>query len=313
MQSPDYLYTQSKSGLQLDTNGLQLIINWAGEYGSQVWAVILRATKGRGSPVYQYEEAVEFDWEDAYGEVFNSAVEFHANMGAQPATAMPLCPLVFVPWDLTIPLNSAFVVVCDGLAQMQSTYGDNKVFDYANDVEGNTVMGGVVYARNFTATAGTTLYQVSLDVLNNTHLLQWVKAYIGVYNASDGSLLSQIYPMEFLEVLDLMMVGDLDPPIYIETTGDYYVAVLLSHDYHVATSATQYGPSMRWSQSGLPDTFMADSVSPMLPLSAYGCVTASHYFCGSFQYYLGDNYRYTAQHTAQHLCAEERSSRPSLC
>ena len=172
---------------------------------------------------------------------------------------------------------------------MQSTYGDNKVFDYADDTEGNTVVGQVLYTINFTATAGTLLQQVSFDVLNNTMLDVWVTAYIGLYNGSDGSLLSQIIPFEFLEVLDLMLVGDLNPPVYVPVTGLYYVAVKLSQDYHIATS-NQVGPSMKWGGEGLPMTFTPDGVSPLLPVVAYGCVTASHYFCGSFQYYLGDDY-----------------------
>ena len=289
VQSPDYLYTQPRNGLQLDTQGLQVIINVPGEYGSQVFAAILKAVKGRGSPVYQYQEAWEFGYQDAYAPLFNSAVEFHAVMGAKATTAMPTCPLAFVPWDLTYPLDTPFIVVCNGLAQMQSTYGDDKVYDYAADQEGNNVPAGVVYAKNFTVTAGTTLYQVSFDVLNNTRLDQWVTAYVGLYNASDGALLAQILPFEFLQVLDQMIVGDLQPPVYVGVTGEYYVAVLLDHDYFVA-QATQMGPRMAWTRQGLPGTFKADGMAPLLPVTAYGCVTASHYFCGSFQYYLGDDY-----------------------
>ena len=287
-QSPDFLYTSTRHNLQLDEKGMQIIINVPGSYGSTVFAVILQAVRGRGSPVWQYQESIEYGYEDGYSPEFNSGNEFHALMGADLAHR-PTCPLLYVPWDLIYPGDEGFIIVCNGLAQMQSTYGDNKVFDYREDAEGNTVQGQVLYTINFTATAGTLLQQVSFDVLNNTMLDVWVSAYIGLYNASDGSLLSQIIPFEFLEVLDMMVVGDLNPPVYVPVTGLYIVAVKLSQDYHVATSS-KVGPSMRWGGEGLPSTFTPDGVSPLLPVTAYGCVTASHYFCGSFQYYLGDDY-----------------------
>ena len=47
---------------------------------------------------------------------------------------------------------------------------------------------------------------------------------------------------------------------------------------------------MQYAGNGLPDTFAPGPVSRTPPIAAYGCITASHYFCGSFQYYQGDDY-----------------------
>ena len=50
------------------------------------------------------------------------------------------------------------------------------------------------------------------------------------------------------------------------------------------------GASMTWTTPGLPATFTADGMQPVPSMTVYGCVTATHYFCASFQYYQGDNY-----------------------
>ena len=50
VQSPDYMYTSTNHGLQLDDKGLQIIINVPGSYGSTVFAVILKAVQGSRLP-----------------------------------------------------------------------------------------------------------------------------------------------------------------------------------------------------------------------------------------------------------------------
>ena len=197
-----------------------------------------------------------------------------------------------VPWDLVyigdVMYTYPFIAVCVGMAQMESTYGDNRIADYADDQEGHVLSGGVVYTYNFTAKVGNYMNQVSIDVLNNTNLLVWVTAYMGIY-AQNGTLLSQAIPVQFLEPLDQMVVTDLNPPFFFTEDGLYYVAVVFDHDYFVA-SGTGTGMSMKYAGQGLPDTFQPDGVSRTPPIAAYGCITASHYFCGSFQYYQGDDY-----------------------
>ena len=283
VQSPDFLYVNSSTGLMFDTNGLQIILHNDGENYQTVFATILQAVKPRGSPVFFYQESVEYDYQDAYLPLFNSGVEMHVVNGAtDPA---PYCPLNDVPWDLIIPGDYPFIVVCNGLAEVQSTYGDNRVYDYPNDQEGNMVKGNVVYTVNFTAVGGTTLWQVSIDVLNNTFLDAWVRASTGIYNGSDGSLITMAEDILFLQVLDQMVVVNLLSPIYIQTTGTYFIGMVLSGDYKMASSSLMT-PSMSYEPTGqarLPNQFIADGMSPMLPVTAYGCVQATHYFCGSFQ------------------------------
>ena len=222
--------------------------------------------------------------------MFNSGVEMHVVMGNK--APIPTCPLLVVPWDLVyiglVEYTYPFLPVCVGQAQMMSTYGDSRIGDYSDNMEAHTLSGGVVYTYNFTAQAGNWLQQVSIDVLNNTHLLRWVNAYMGIY-AGNGTLISEAIPINFLEALDQMVVSDLEPVMLTET-GLYYVAVLFDHDYFVAQGSGHSGLSMKYSGEGLPDTFQPDGMSRTPPLAAYGCVTASHYFCASFQYYQGDDY-----------------------
>ena len=112
---------------------------------------------------------------------------------------------------------------------MQSTYGDNRIVDYVNATEGHTLQSGIVYTYNFSATAGALLTQVSIDVLNNTHLLKWVTAYMGIY-APNGTLISEAIPIQFLEALDQMVVTMLSP-VTLTEDGLYYVAVVFDNDY----------------------------------------------------------------------------------
>ena len=291
VQSQDYFYVNNvqQPGLMLDSNGLQIIVNIANDFDNVVYAVILSAQRPRGGPTWFYQEAVEYDYYDSYTPLPNSAAVFKWTRSTDPAAA-PSCPIDYTPWNLITPPSAGLVVACTGLGQMQSTYGDNRVLDYANDQEGNMIQAGVVYTMNFTATAGTLLTQVSLDLLNNTAILDWFVLYVGVYAASNGSLITATSPIFFLEVLDQMVVAYLDPPVYIAQDGLYIVGVLSNTAISVATG-TQQTPSMKANPvQGLPYTFKADSVALNIPLTAYGCVLASHTLCASFQYYQGDNY-----------------------
>ena len=209
-------------------------------------------------------------------------------------------PLYIV--DRTFP----FETVCNGMAQMQSTYGDNRIGDFVHDDEGHMLAGGVVYAINFTVYGGTTLRQISIDILNSTHLNKWVWAHFGIYDPT-GVLLSEAVPLAILEPQDAMVVTIIDP-LYINTTGLYYVAIKFDHDIFVAQGVDGSGVMMKFSGQGLPDTFIPDGVSGAPPLSVYGCVAASHYFCATFQYYQGDNYSPWPSTTSTTVCCWQRAS-----
>ena len=281
-QSQDFIYVESKSGLSVDVNGFTMVLNIENEWEQVVFAVTINAIQNRGSPVYTLQEA---GW-------YNSGYEMHIVVNNASAPA-PECPLAVedVAWNLVFldvePFTFPFITACTGMAQMQSTYGDNRVADYVDDYEGHTLKKGIVYTYNFTAKAGNVIRQISIDILNNTHLDMWVNAYLGIYGA-DGTLLSEAVPINFLEPWDMMVVSDMDP-VYVKEDGLFYVAITFDHDFFVATG-TSTGLSMTHTGRGLPMTFKPDGVSRAPPLVAYGCVTSSHYFCGSFQYYQGDDY-----------------------
>ena len=290
VQSQDFLYVNSPSGMYFDHNGIQIIISIEFENYEEIYATVLNVVKPRGSPSYFYQESVEYTYWDEYVPLFNSGVEMHVVLGNKDP--IPTCPLVYVPWDLVfiglVEFTYPFLPVCVGQAQIQSTYGDSRIADYYNATEGHNLKGGVVYTYNFTARAGNYLQQVSIDVLNNTYLDQWVVAYMGIY-APNMTLISEAIPVQMLETLDQMIVSDLVPPVYLTEDGLYYVAIMLDHDYFVAQGSGS-GWSMQYAGEGLPQTFQPDSYQRTPPLAAFGCVTASHYFCGSFQYYQGDDY-----------------------
>ena len=283
VQSQDYLYTVSnvQAGLRLDSNGMQVIINIDDEYENVVYATIISSYKPRGSPTYYYQEAVEYDYQDAYTPVPSSAAVF--NLLQQPADAL-LCDFDYTPWDLTSPPDQPLLVACDGYGIMQSTYGDNKVGDYAIHREGTTVDADIVYTANFTATSGAVLNQVSIDVLNNSGWIPCVEAFVGIYNVTGGLLTSS--QIVFLQVLDQMVVANLQPSVILNYTGLYYIGFKVDTQFNVAHSSRsqEVSPSMQYSGYGLPTQFVPGPALTVPPITAYGCVAASHYFCGSFQY-----------------------------
>ena len=281
-QTQDWLYVDSPTGLMFDTNGVQIIINSETEEDIEAYSVTLNSVKERGSPVYKYQEAGQY----------NGGSEVHAVLASQ--SSAPKCPLpeADVAWDfvyLGAQQNTyAFETVCNGMAMVQSTYGNNRIGDYARNAEGHLLRAGIVYGINFTAYAGGFLNQISIDLLNNTHLDKWVFGYLGIYDPS-GQLIAQAVPLLVLEPEDTMVVSELET-LYLTQSGLYYAAIVFDHDVYVAQGADGTGLAMKYAGIGLPDTFVPVGVSAAVPLAIYGCITASHYFCGSFQYYQGDNY-----------------------
>ena len=284
VQSPDYFYVTPNNGMYLDPKGIQLIVMVDEEQYNSVFAVIISSFRPRGSPTWFYQESIEQDYQDAYSPVPNSAASFIVNFGAG---AMPTCSTPYTPWDLVYP-DAPMDVACTGLAQLQSTYGDYRVLDYANNREGNLVQPNTIYTTNFTAYTGTLLTQVSFDILNNNMSFNTVTAYIGVW-AANNTLLATSGPVWMLEMLDQMIVAWLTPSVTLDYTGTYTIGVWFDQPFYVATS-TQQGPTMVWPNYGLPTTLATTGMAPIPPIVAYGCVQATHSFCGSFQYYQGDNY-----------------------
>ena len=164
IQSQDYLYVNSQHGLYFDQNGIQIIVNTQTDTDEDVRSMIIKAVRPRGSAAFFYQDSYEeIDW-DGYIDLVNSGVEMHAVQADN--APLPSCPLPIddVAWNLVYagekPATEQFIVVCTGLAEMQSTYGDSRIMDYEDDAEGHTVYGGVVYTYNFTARAGDVIQQV---------------------------------------------------------------------------------------------------------------------------------------------------------
>ena len=285
VQSPNYIYVRSNSGLVLDDQGMQVIINVANDYDNVVYATIINAVKPRGSPEYFYQESQEYDYYDDYQQIPNSANVFFSAASDQ---ALPNCPINYVPWNAITPASNPFIVTCTGLAQIQSTHGDNRIFDYFNSQEGNMVQANTLYTINFTAQAGTLLDQVSIDILNNANITGFVTAQFALFGM-DGSLVSTSAPFVMLEVLDQMIVVNLNPVYNVTTTGRYTIGFIVDTPFAVATSNLT-GPVQSLASFNLPAGFQPTGLAPLLPITAYGCLSATHYFCASFQYYQGDNY-----------------------
>ena len=283
-QSPNYIYdaATSRTGLLLDEQGMQVIVNVANDYDNVVYATIINAQRPRGSPEWFYQEAQEYDYYDDYTPIGNTAAVF---LTAASAGALPTCDVGYVPWNAISPSSRPFIVTCTGLAQIQSTYGDNRIFDY-NPTEGNMIQANTVYTQQFTVQANTVLDQISLDVLNNVNLTQFVQAQFGIYDATNALVAYAAFVM--LEIQDQMIVVDI-PPVAVAQTGVYRVAFTVSVPFAVATS-NRTSQIMTTTDFGLPGTFASSGSAPAIPLTAYGCVSATHYFCASFQYYQGDNY-----------------------
>ena len=244
----------------------------------QVYAVIVSSFLARGSPVLVYQEHMEYPYYDDYA--LNSSTVSRLTISNAGDTAIPSCPIDYIPYNSVRPPIVPLLGTCEGAASIQSTYGDNDVFDYVNRAEGNALSSQTVYTVPFTATAASYINQVSLDVLNNTQSTAGITVYIGLYDGT-GKLVTQTTPLVLTEVVDQMIVANLQPPIVVPADGSYWLGMLTDAPLNVATSAT-LTPSMTYTGTGLPTQFTAGSTSrPTVPLTAYGCVNASHYFCGS--------------------------------
>ena len=142
--SPNYFYdvTNSTSGLYLDDQGMQVIINLQYDDWVEVYATIINAVRPRGSPEWFYQEAQEFDYYDTYQPVSNTNNKFIVTQDG----SQPVCPVDYVPWNAVLPYGSqSFLVACTGLAQIQSTHGDNRIFDFVNRTEGNMIQANTLY------------------------------------------------------------------------------------------------------------------------------------------------------------------------
>ena len=282
----------------LDPSGITIfwLLQIEGIYEDVYCFLNIRGVRPRGSNAYFYEQTVlatnYFDYME-----HQAAQNMHITVGSE--SEAPSCPMSAedIPWDLVYIGPTVFdrwtvslQPVCNGLAAMMATWGDNQIADYADNAEGHTLAAGVIYTINFTARAGDYIGRVSIDVLNNTHLDVWVTAYMGIYSA-DGTLRTRATPIQFLETLDTMVVVLVDHVIEVHSDSLFYLAVMFDHDYFVAQGSGT-GPSMTYAGTdGLPATFKPDGVSRNPPIVAYGCTTASHYMCASFQYYQGDNFQ----------------------
>ena len=281
-QSPDFLYdrTTTPQGVFLDRKGIQIIVN---DEANEVYAVIISAFLARGSPTLFYQEYVEFDYYDDYQLNPNSVNRM--SVSAQGDRTLPVCPVPYIPYNSIRPPAVPLLGACPGASSVQATYGDSNVFDYTSRSEGNAIATGMVFTVPFRSLATGVIQQVSLDVLNNTVYKSNITVYIGLYD-STGRLLTQAAPMQLIEVVDQMIVANLQPSIVVPANGQYWLGLLVDSPLNVATSTT-LTPAMSWPGigRGLPTQFTAGSTQmPTVPLTAYGCVNASHYFCGSFQY-----------------------------
>ena len=245
--SPNYFYSNATSGLALDDQGMQVIVNIEYEDYNEVYATIINAVKPRGSPEWFYQESVEYPYgagQDGYQAVSNSAYSWSITTGA---SALPSCPLDYVPWNLVFPAGSqSFIVACTGFAQIQSTYGDNRIVDYVN-AEGNMINANVLYTVNFTASANTLLTQVSIDVLNNLNITAFVNAQFGIY-APNGSLIATTgRGIQFYELLDQMIVLNLEQQVRLTVSGLYSIGFVGRHIFRYCRwSYDQPYPGPQW-------------------------------------------------------------------
>ena len=278
----NFLYSSTNGGKPLvDDSGVQLIVH---DEWDNVFAVVISAFLANGSPTWRYVYSTEQDYDNTYYQSPSSAAQFQVTAGQSP----PTCPIAVIPLNYIVPAFVQEQTTCTGLAQVVSTYGDNNVFDYVHDQEGNALQPNTVYTVPFSALQGSTVQQMSFDVLNNADISQVITVQLGVYSSS-GALLSGVVSINLTQVIDQQLFVDLPSPIVIPATGGYYLALIASQALRMATSSYP-SPSMSYTGKGLPSTFTASASAFTIPLAAHGCVTATHSMCASFQYFVGGGY-----------------------
>ena len=274
------LYDSSTTGggVALDSTGLQLYYNY---YSEEPVVVLIASKQIPYTPAYTYTESEQY----YFSNPANPAVgpgEF-TYQRYQPGATLPNCTYQPTTYANIVQPASLSNEACAAVGQIQVSYGDAAIADFANQKEGNSIPGLTLYSNSFTAISGVTLTQVAVDILSNTG--KALSIQMGVYSSS-GILLGSTAVVSLIQAYDQQVVAALTSPVSL-TAGVYYLAVVANSSLALPTS-TVSSPTMSVSSlaSGLPPTFtLTGSSAGAVPLVAYGCAAASHSICMYAQYY----------------------------
>ena len=283
---PQRLYNPATTagGVALDTVGLQLVYSNPTVYtmySQRTTVYTMYSQRIPNTNVYQYGATTI----QSYGTttVNTGAGEF----SYQPYTAgspIPSCSYVAPTYLNTLVPASLPTATCSVVGTLPLNLGDSVLADYSNQKEGNSVPAMTVYTNVFTvAVSSLTVTQIAVNILSNT--AQNLTVYMGVYS-STGALLGTSYPLAWLEVVDQQVVANLTAPAQL-AAGSYYVALVADGPLNIATSTVRT-PSFAVSSlsNGLPATIsLTSTTAGALPLTVYGCASATHSLCALVQYY----------------------------
>ena len=287
-QTNNLLYdpATTPSGQVVDASGIGLIwevcFNEYGYYGPEIFcsisASVLSAVGVSYSTRYTSQEAID---SASYSSYYSATQAAAVSISYTPYTGgQVVCPLPTSPPPINaVSPPSVATPTCSGITSSQLQLGDGTILDYANNKEGNAVLGNVLYTNSFTAAAGWTISALAVDVLQN---LGSVTIQLALYSPSN-QLVGQTQPISLLQVIDQQVVASLMSPVTL-VSGKYLIALMANASLNIATSAVST-PSMAAAGFVLPTALTSSTTAPAVPLLALGCAVATHAFCSYYQFY----------------------------
>ena len=287
--APNRLYDPSttKGGVVVDSAGIQFIsseLYYGGRY-NYLRGALFNSISKPGSPA----PTAQFTWTEVYYSSYitpaSGAALFYSNISYiayTPNMQLPPCIAPRVgPANLVIP--QVVPQTCSiGIGSLAVSMGDSNPLDYSF----SSLPAGTIYTASITAPAdGIVVSQASVTLSDSTTMPPTAFT-IGLYSAS-GALLTQSTSVVIVQVLAGTIHATLTPSVTLTAGSKYTIAIQANNTLNMPTSTTT-SPIMTasYNPSGmLPTTFTASGTGGAVPLVLLGCATATHSFCGIFEYW----------------------------
>ena len=273
--------TTTNGGVVFDGTGIVLTYQVSYDYDDYDYVytqnIAIITSPIPNTPLRQY---VENAW---YSDSFTVPQALGGFFSMQPYTqgaSVPAC---------LAPISSAFNLVsppsvsaetCTGLLLVP--HGDDNIFDYANNREGNRIPASTLYTNTFAALAGERISVVSADLLSNIN--GSVRFQVGVYSPTNA-LVGRTTIVLLNQTFDQQVTAALLAPV-ITVAGTYTLALMADTPLNIATAnSTSPIATVASFAAGLPASFASTGVGGALPLLTAGCLPPTHTMCMVGQYH----------------------------
>lgn len=280
LQTDDIIYVDNtNNGIPIDTFGFQIVTTE--NYGQNA------------AQIASFYDPVSGSWEYrvTVGQLYGNYIDVRRNLvsslSIQPYSggALPVCETPPRPVNSIVPASSPIVTCPSDTFQIQETYGDVSIGEYAVRADGTTIHANRIYTHTFVPNSSGSISQLAVGLLRNTDRVGVIKARLGIYSSS-FQLLAQADELQMEEAVDQMVVISLATPITVTSGQTYYIALVADALLEVATTAVANSPSMLFTltDTGLPQTLVSSGNDLTVSVAAFACVQTTHGFCAFTQY-----------------------------